>query len=275
MYRGDSEEVTVLPECERSDLGWQDRKVMMLYHDTLYPVILHIANAEDGRHLLYEISVLKKEEQGMTRYAQAPTAKNAGAPATIKNGRPAVNKSSVLLGERIPQAETNVKQISSTDSDGNQLTVGQQSHFGKSQERDADGNLQVMYRGDSEEVTVYDRKKSKPSNLHGRGFYYTKEKSHAGQYGIVRAFYLNTVDPLMPGLHNNTKEQMLRFLEAIENDGEDYDLYNYGEGATAQSVLETVWGKGGFVCLASARRTVPSYFVIHLSGYCRRGAFFL
>ena len=151
--------------------------------------------------------------------------------------------------KRVAQPETVVKKISTTDSDGNQLTAGQQSHFSKSQERDADGNLQVMYRGDSEEVTVYDRKKSKPSNLHGRGFYFTNAKSHAGQYGIVRAFYLNTVDPLMPGQHKITKDQMLRFLEAIENDGEDYDLYNYGEGATAQSVLETVWGKGDFEML--------------------------
>jgi len=129
------------------------------------------------------------------------------------------------------------------------MTAGQQTNFGKSQERDADGNLRVMYRGDSEEVTVYDRKKSKPSNLYGRGFYCTSEKSHAGQYGIVRAFYLNTVDPLMQGQHKITKDQMLRFLEAVENDGEDYDLYNYGEGATAQSVLETVWGKGDFEML--------------------------
>ena len=152
-------------------------------------------------------------------------------------------------GNKVPQPKTVVKQISSTDSDGNQLSAGQQSHFSKSQERDADGHLRVMYRGDSEEVTVYDRKKSKPSNLYGRGFYYTSEKSQAGQYGIVRAFYLNTVNPLMPNQHNITKEQMLRFLEAIENDGEDYDLYNYGEGATAQSVLETVWGKGDFEML--------------------------
>ncbi len=39
--------------------GWQERKAMMLYNDILYPVIFHIANAEDGRYILYEISVLK------------------------------------------------------------------------------------------------------------------------------------------------------------------------------------------------------------------------
>lgn len=135
------------------------------------------------------------------------------------------------------------------DSQGKHLTAKQKKYFADSKERDANGNLRVMYRGDLEEVTVFDRKKSKTSNLYGRGFYYTSEKSQAGQYGIVRAFYLNTVDPLMPGQHKITKDQMLRFLEAIENDSEDYDLYNYGEGATAQSVLETVWGKGDFEML--------------------------
>ncbi len=154
-----------------------------------------------------------------------------------------------MAGNNASKGSGNRKVSNATDSDGNQLRAAQQAYFAESKERDTNGNLQVMYRGDSEEVTVYDRKKSKPSNLHGRGFYYTKEKSHAGQYGIVRAFYLNTVNPLMPDQHNITKEQMLRFLEAIENDGEDYDLYNYGEGATAQSVLETVWGKGDFEML--------------------------
>ena len=149
----------------------------------------------------------------------------------------------------IGNPDKNVKKNSSTDSDGNQLSKGQQAYFAESKERDADGNLRVMYRGDSEEVTVFDRKKSKASNLYGRGFYYTSEKSHAGQYGIVRAFYLNTVNPLMPDQHSITKTQMLRFLEAIENDGEDYDLYNYGENATAKSVLESVWGKGDFEML--------------------------
>ena len=38
-------------------------------------------------------------------------------------------------------------------------------------------------------------------------------------------------------------------MKAIENNGEDYDLYNYGEGATAQSVLNSVWGKGDFEML--------------------------
>lgn len=135
------------------------------------------------------------------------------------------------------------------DTDGNQLSEDQQAYFADSKVRDADGKLQVMYRGDATDVNVFDRKKSRPSNLYGRGFYFTSSKSHAGQYGDARAFYLNIKNPLRPNQNSITREQMLKFLQAIEDDGEDYDLYNYGENATANSVLKSVWGKGDFEML--------------------------
>lgn len=135
------------------------------------------------------------------------------------------------------------------DTDGNQLSEDQQAYFADSQVRDAEGKLQVMYRGDATDVNVFDRKKSRPSNLYGRGFYFTSSKSHAGQYGEARAFYLNIKNPLRPNQHSITREQMLKFLQAVEEDGEDYDLYNYGENATASSVLRLVWGKGDFEML--------------------------
>ena len=135
------------------------------------------------------------------------------------------------------------------DTDGNKLSEDQQAYFADSKVRDAEGKLQVMYRGDSADVNVFDRKKSRPSNLYGRGFYFTSSKSHAGQYGDARAFYLNIKNPLRPNQNSITREQMLKFLKAIEDDGEDYDLYNYGENATASSVLRSVWGKGDFEML--------------------------
>ena len=201
---------------------------------------------------------IRNAQQGSNRGRHSDSDRLPGNPRAIsKNSTrseksPAINEKrsfSTSNADSGQRSGLNKNIFQKIDSDGNPLTDGQQKCFAESKERDTNGNLQVMYRGDSEEVTVYDRKKSKPSNLYGRGFYYTKEKSHAGQYGIVRAFYLNTVNPLMPDQHNITKEQMLRFLEAIENDGEDYDLYNYGEGATAQSILEMVWGKGDFEML--------------------------
>ena len=138
---------------------------------------------------------------------------------------------------------------SDRDTSGRELSEGQQEYFKDSTVRDENGNLKVMYRGDSSEFTVFDRKKTKHSNLYGRGFYFTDSKAHAEQYGKSREFYLDIKNPLSPKQNAITKEQMLNFLKAIENDGEDYDLYNYGQEATAESVLNSVWGKGDFEML--------------------------
>ena len=42
---------------------------------------------------------------------------------------------------------------------GNTLTEGQTEYFKDSKVRDDNGNLLVMYRGDMDEFTVFDRKK--------------------------------------------------------------------------------------------------------------------
>ena len=144
--------------------------------------------------------------------------------------------------------ESNVR-FSKRDSNGKELSEEQIEYFKDSVMRDEEGNLLVMYRGDSNEFTVFDRKKTNYSNLYGRGFYFTKNKSHAEQYGKSREFYLNIKNPLSPKQNAITKVQMHNFLKAIENNGEDYDLYNYGQDATAESVLNSVWGKGDFEML--------------------------
>lgn len=143
----------------------------------------------------------------------------------------------------------NFEKNSERDNLGNQLSTAQAEYFKDSKVRDEDGNLKVMYRGDSNEFTVFDRKKTNYANLYGRGFYFTERKEHAEQYGKSREFYLNIKTPLSLKQNNITKSQMLKFLKAIENDGEDYDLYNYGMDATAQSVLTSVWGKGDYEML--------------------------
>ena len=155
----------------------------------------------------------------------------------------------------IENVKENAVKNSDRDNLGNTLTSEQADYFKDSVVRDEKGNLKVMYRGDSSEFTVFDRKKSKSANLYGRGFYFTDSDSHAGQYGKTRAFYLDIKAPLTPGQNNITKSQMLSFLKAIENNGEDFDLYNYGQNATAESVLKSIWGKGDFEMLQDVNAT--------------------
>jgi hypothetical protein len=140
------------------------------------------------------------------------------------------------------------------DSEGNTLTESQQEYFKDSKERDENGNLNVMYRGDRENVEVFDRKKSSYSNLYGRGFYFTKSKAHASQYGNTRAYYLDIKHPVSTTETTITKPQLRKFLEAVI-DNEDYSFENYGYGATIDSVLNSIYGKSDFLMLNDISQT--------------------
>ena len=129
-----------------------------------------------------------------------------------------------------------------TDNQGRELSVEQAEYFADSKVRNNDGNLLVMYRGGNEDFTVFDRKKSKYSNLYGRGFYFTDSESHAGQYGKVREYYLNIKNPVSTTEKTITREQVRAFLEAVAGNEDDYSFENYGYGATVDGVLDSVYG---------------------------------
>lgn len=158
--------------------------------------------------------------------------------------------------ERGTEDQRGVKEkFSLRDSAGRELTEAQQAYFKDSKVRDADGNLLVMYRGGTGTETVFDRKKSKYSNLYGRGFYFTHDESRASQYGGVRAFYLNVQTPLSPDQNAITKKQMRKFLEAVQANEDECDFWNYGESATVDSVLRDIYGKGDFEMLQDVNAT--------------------
>ena len=118
----------------------------------------------------------------------------------------------------------------------------------------ADGTPKVMYRGGNETFNIFDRKKSKYSNLYGRGFYFTDSESHARQYGDVRAYYLDVKHPVSMQERTITKKQMRSFLKAVAKN-EDYELGNYGYGATVDSILKDVYGKDDFAMLYDVNQT--------------------
>lgn len=154
------------------------------------------------------------------------------------------------------QNQRGVKEkFSLRDSAGNALTAEQQEFFKDSQVRDDDGRLKVMYRGGNSDFTVFDRRKSKHSNLYGRGFYFTDSESHAQQYGNARAFYLNIQHPVSTTETAITRIQMQKFLDAVAENEDDFSFENYGYGATVDSVLNSVYGKSDFAMLYDVDQT--------------------
>lgn len=158
--------------------------------------------------------------------------------------------------ERGPPSEAKLSEKLTHDSEGRELTQEQAEYFKDSKVRDENGNLKVMYRGGTEDFTVFDRKKSSYANHFGRGFYFTDSKSHAGQYGKAKPYYLNITNPLSTTERTITKAQMRKFLEAVAENDEDFSFENYGYGATVDSVLNSVFsGKSDFSMIRDVDET--------------------
>lgn len=174
----------------------------------------------------------------------------------VKGDVRASDENSNTGNPRGSQNQRGVKEkFSLRDSAGNALTAEQQEFFKDSQVRDDDGRLKVMYRGGNGDFTVFDRRKSKHSNLYGRGFYFTDSESHAQQYGNARAFYLNIQHPVSTTETTITRIQMQKFLDAVAENEDDFSFENYGYGATVDSVLNSVYGKSDFAMLYDVDQT--------------------
>lgn len=146
--------------------------------------------------------------------------------------------------------------FSKKDSTGRELSEGQREYFKDSKVLDLNGNLKVMYRGDGEDFSVFDRKKSRYTNLYGRGFYFTGSESHAKQYGDAKPYYLDIKNPVSTTEQTITKDQLRNFLEAVAENEDDYSFENYGYGATVDSVLDSIYsGKSDFAMLYDVSQT--------------------
>lgn len=152
------------------------------------------------------------------------------------------------------QKSKNNSSFSVFDSNGNRLSENQQKYFANSKVRDKNGNLKIMYRGGNNSDTVFRRENTHGSNLYGRGFYFTDSESHAKQYGTITEYYLKIDNPLSTEDHKITKAQLRNFIDTIAND-EEYGIDNYGQGATVDSVLNSVWGKDDFSMIQDINAT--------------------
>ena len=244
------------------DGGWRDRISYMTDRDIIYPVILHIPKTRDGRYLLYDVSVLKKEGTSIDMDATALAAQSARAPVSKENGTQSAVEVLEPSGEKITQPDEEVKQNSDdgakmSDRDDTykpkygDVTESQQFRrwFGDwikhpntaSKIVNPDGTPKVMYHGSPAKFTIFDKKKAKSSGLYGRGFYFTDSESHASTYGERYAVYLNIKNPLQSGGATVTRAQVQKFLESVA-ENEDYSIENYGSYDIGK-VLQQVMGK--------------------------------
>ena len=86
------------------------------------------------------------------------------------------------------------------NSDGVELTDGQERYFEKSQVRDDEGRLLVVYHATDADFTVFDKAKQGSANdpgVWGSGFYFDTDQSFAEEFGSKpKPYYLNITNPL-------------------------------------------------------------------------------
>ena len=223
--------------------GWNYRTAYFMDFDgKYYRTRISVALGKDGS-IVYNIGEMQERSTPQINGSSG----NSGAQRGNASGI------SILTdGENVkPQFS-----LKATDSTGRKLSEQQQEFFKDSKVRDAEGQLRPMYQGGAGNFTVFDRKKSKGSNLYGRGFYFTDSKTHAGQYGNnVREFYLNITNPVSTTETTITRAQMRRFLAAVAENEDDFSFENYGYGATIDSVLRSIYGKSDFLMLNDVSQT--------------------
>lgn len=120
--------------------------------------------------------------------------------------------------------------FSVSDSDGKQLSKGQQEYFKDSKIVDEKGNLLKVYHGSPNAFTTFRQGKA---DGWGTGIYFTNNKAEASEYGnnVVEA-YLNITNPYNADTMNyydigaeNTKAYRDYDMEVWKNRYDEYDTY--------------------------------------------------
>ena len=155
--------------------------------------------------------------------------------------------------------------LSSTDSEGRELSKEQVEFFEDSKVRDAEGRLKVVYHGteamaglpEDAWFTVFDTERAgRNGSLFGAGFYFTDSKEKAQGYahskGKVYETYLNIKNPFKP-LELDLGENIDTFYDIIEQEFKNQlpsdwgSLNEYQKGRTTRYILEDNGYDGVFV----------------------------
>lgn len=121
------------------------------------------------------------------------------------------------------------------------------------------GYTERAYHGTTAQFTSFSKKKARYSGLYGRGFYFTKSKSHSSQYGNTMEVFLKYEHPLSPDNTTITKEQIRNFLSAVA-ENEDYSIENYGT-TNIEQILSKITSRDAFAVIQDINSTAIGDFV--------------
>lgn len=192
--------------------GWDYYKSYLTDGKKTYVADMSVAKNDDGS-VLYNIGSVravgafqsaKKDPRSITgspnesATIRTNAAKNEDLNTTIPQTHNGVNTS---ISEN-PAYDTGRYALKTRveNSDGVELTDGQERYFEKSQARDDEGRLLVVYHATDADFTVFDKAKQGSANdpgVWGSGFYFDTDQSFAEEFGSKsKPYYLNITNPL-------------------------------------------------------------------------------
>lgn len=132
------------------------------------------------------------------------------------------------------ETQNNDIKFSLKDSEGNALTEQQAEYFKDSKVRDENGNLLVVYHGSPSKFNEFSYQfMNTNGNAHGRGFYFTEDKTFAEGYrkgddGQLLKGYLNIEKVASESNITMRKTDVVKLIKAICNDQAQYAVENDG-----------------------------------------------
>ena len=116
---------------------------------------------ENGMAFLKSSEILYTEKNKTTNllsaigFSMPITCNHSGFIGSITYDGTKINIEGKSFDEVFPVGEKNSEQYSDRDSEGTQLSEGQQEYFKDSKVRDENGNLKIMYHGTANDFTVF------------------------------------------------------------------------------------------------------------------------
>ncbi len=194
-----------------------------------YNVEFSIATMESGEKIAYAKKFFGYDAE-LTKKIQA--AETKGFTNTRASQQPASNGS-------VPQTEENVKtQFSlSSDSDGKQLSKGQQEYFKDSKVRDENGNLKVMYHGSQDAgFHEFDAKFSDDDT----SFFFVDSNDVAASYSETSETYEARTIRSAEDMNAFIEEIGAEGYEVVEKDGKFTLLYE-GDRVAASDTPQGIY----------------------------------
>lgn len=178
--------------------GWDVYRTNFEVGGEMFSGEVKIKVTDKGR-LFYDVTKIERtaRNRDQTRFNPA-AASGSSSDTTIPQTHNGVN-TSISENSAYDTGRYALK-TRAENSDGVELTDGQERYFEKSQARDDEGRLLVVYHATDADFTVFDKAKQGSANdpgVWGSGFYFDTDQSFAEEFGSKsKPYYLNITNPL-------------------------------------------------------------------------------